>query len=300
MMNLPDDFCIFILTHGRPDKVHTFNTLQKCGYQGKVYIVIDDEDKTADEYRRRFGDRVLQFCKSDLARDTDEGDNFKHRKAIVYARNACWDLARQVGCKYFVQFDDDYTTFQLRFDSNNQFCSPVVHKTLNEIIGELLAFYKKSNATAIAMAQGGDFIGGGEGGKKPRLGRKCMNSWFCDVDREFRFFGHMNEDVSAYVTYGRRGQLFMTVLQAMLVQKPTQVTAGGMSDLYLSQGTYVKSFYTVMAAPSCCKIGELKDGSGNRGARVHHKINWNIAVPKILDEKHRKQDDNTGSRTVAQ
>ena len=57
-MPMRDDFCAFILTHGRPDRVHTFKTLQRSGYTGKVYIVIDDEDKTEAEYRKRFGDRV--------------------------------------------------------------------------------------------------------------------------------------------------------------------------------------------------------------------------------------------------
>lgn len=91
-----DDFCAFILTHGRPDKVHTYDTLLKAGYTGKVYIVIDDEDKTAEEYRKRYGDLVLQFCKKEVAERIDEGDNFQDRRAIIYARNACWDLAKKV------------------------------------------------------------------------------------------------------------------------------------------------------------------------------------------------------------
>ena len=41
-----DDFAVFILTHGRPNSVKTIKTLKKCGYTGKVFIVIDDEDET--------------------------------------------------------------------------------------------------------------------------------------------------------------------------------------------------------------------------------------------------------------
>lgn len=291
---LPDDFCIFILTHGRPDRVHTYDSLMKAGYTGRLYIVIDDEDKTAEGYRQRFGDNVLQFCKSKWAEKTDEGDNFQHRKAIVYARNACWDLARQVGCRWFCQMDDDYTAFFLRHDSQYKYTNAALRSAINDVLYQLLLFMHKSSAAAVAMSQGGDHIGGSgvdgcSGGQyKPSLRRKCMNSWFCDTQNAFEFFGHMNEDVSAYVTYGRRGQLFFTVLQAMLVQKPTQVTAGGMSDLYLSAGTYAKSFYTVMAAPSCTQIGLMGDPRGGNGRRIHHKINWHAAAPKILDERHRK------------
>ena len=282
-----DDLCVFILTHGRPDHVHTYNTLMKAGYTGKVYIVIDDEDKQADGYRKRFGDKVLTFCKAEWAEKTDEGDNFNHRKAIVYARNACWDLAKQVGCRYFVQFDDDYTKFQLRHNSQHQYVSGCVTHKIDEIIESMLEFFISLNATSIAMSQGGDHIGGESGCERPRLSRKCMNSWFCDVEKPITFFGHMNEDVSAYVTYGHRGQLFLTAYQIMLVQKPTQVTPGGMSDLYLTSGTYTKSFYTVMANPSCVQIGAMGDPRGS-GFRIHHDINWHKAVPKILAEKHRK------------
>lgn len=282
-----EDFCVFILTHGRPDRVHTYDTLMKAGYTGKVYIVIDDEDKTAEGYRKRFGDKVLQFCKAEWAEKTDEGDNFQHRKAIVYARNACWDLARQVGCRYFCQMDDDYTAFELRHDSKYRPCSPRVKSTIGEIFLLMLEFYEKSNALSIAMSQGGDHIGGGKSVPVPRLSRKCMNSWFCNVEKPIKFVGHMNEDVSAYVTYGHRGQLFLTVFQSKLVQKPTQTTPGGMSDLYLSSGTYQKSFYTVMANPSCVQIGAMGDPRGGT-YRIHHKINWPNAVPKIIREEHRK------------
>jgi len=288
-----DDFCVFILTHGRPDRVHTYDTLMKAGYTGKVYIVIDDEDKQAAGYCERFGDKVLQFCKAEWAAKTDEGDNFQHRKAIVYARNACWDLAKQVGCRYFVQFDDDYTAFFIRHDSNGDYVSASIHCRIDDVFAQLMAFQAQTQSSSIAMSQGGDHIGGGgteehKGGQhRPCLRRKCMNSWFCDTQKPFAFFGHMNEDVSAYVTYGHRGQLFFTIIQAMLVQKPTQVTPGGMSDLYLSSGTYQKSFYTVMAAPSCVQVGVMGDPRGST-YRIHHKINWHKAVPKIIDEKYRK------------
>jgi len=56
-----NDFCIFILTHGRPDRVHSYDSLIKAGYTGKVYIVIDDEDKTAAEYRKKFGIKSFNF-----------------------------------------------------------------------------------------------------------------------------------------------------------------------------------------------------------------------------------------------
>ena len=61
-----EDFCAFILTHGRPHKVHTYRTLKNYGYTGRVFIVIDDEDADGGEYRRIYGQDVLVFSKDEV------------------------------------------------------------------------------------------------------------------------------------------------------------------------------------------------------------------------------------------
>lgn len=96
------DFCIFILTHGRPNKIYTWNLLQRSGYTGKTYFVVDDEDSFRQQYVDNFGGRVLVFSRQEIARHFDEGDNFDDRRSIFYARNACFELAVKVSCKYFI------------------------------------------------------------------------------------------------------------------------------------------------------------------------------------------------------
>jgi len=285
MMMMRDDFCAFILTHGRPDRVVTYDTLRKCGYTGKVYIVIDDEDKTADQYRERYGDQVLMFGKAEIAKTFDEGDNFGDRRAIIYARNACWDLARQVGCRYFIQLDDDYTRFIYKFDGLLSYSEKDI-RSLDDLLNVMLDYQMRIPLPSIAFSQNGDFLGGKHSttAYTIRTKRKCMNSFICSTDRQFQFFGRINEDVNTYVCAGRRGDLFLTILQVGLIQRQTQGTTGGMTDLYLDTGTYIKTFYSVMYAPSCVKIYEM----GDTHKRLHHKINWNCAVPKILRESHRK------------
>lgn len=70
----------------------------------------------------------------------------------------------------------------------------------------------------------------------------------------------------------------------IMVQLQTQSNSGGNTEAYKTMGTYVKSFYSVMAAPSCCKVSIL----GTTHPRIHHKIDWNKAVPKILHERFKK------------
>lgn len=283
-----DDFAAFILTHGRPDKVFTYDTLRKAGYTGKVFIVIDDEDKTADEYRRRFGAAVLTFSKAEIAKTFDEGDNFNDRRAIIYARNAAWKFAREVGVRYFIELDDDYNSgFYIRFNSRMEYGNtPRLKHTLDGVLEAMVDFVSATPVASLAMSQGGDHIGGGYG-TQPRLTRKAMNSFVCDVERPFTFNGRINEDVNTYVSQGRRGALFFTSMQIQVNQLSTQSNAGGMTELYLDSGTYVKSFYSVMYAPSCVKISELGDPRSPH-YRIHHSINWNATAPKILREEHRK------------
>mgnify|MGYP000287935400 FL=1 len=109
------------------------------------------------------------------------------------------------------------------------------------------------------MAQRGDFVGGKENDilKGEKMKRKAMNSFICSVDRPFQFVGRINEDVNTYTTLGSRGCLLLQVPQVALNQKQTQKNKGGMTDIYMSQGTYVKSFYTVMMMPSSVKVGVM-------------------------------------------
>jgi hypothetical protein len=52
---MENNFAVFILTHGRPDNVKTYTTLRKCGYTGKVYFIVDNEDKHIEAYQKNYG-----------------------------------------------------------------------------------------------------------------------------------------------------------------------------------------------------------------------------------------------------
>src|SRR6056300_399494 len=206
-----DNFVAFILTHRRPDNVITYKSLRKHGYTGKVIVVIDDEDKTADEYYEKFDD-VEMFSKEAIAKTFDEGDNFNDRRSIVYARNACFEIAKKRGYKYFIQLDDDYTGYEYRV-YNEAKQKPIRIKNLDNVFGALLDFYKKTNFATIAMAQGGDFIGGKNNkmAKRPTIYRKAMNSFICSTDRPFVFQGRINEDVNTYTSEASKGLLMGTI-----------------------------------------------------------------------------------------
>lgn len=275
------DFAVFILTHGRPDNVKTINTLNRCGYTGKVFFIVDNEDKSVDQYIANFGsDKVIVFDKKAMADAIDEGNNFDERRTITHARNFCFEAAKQVGVKYFLQLDDDYTAFKFRFE--NKLGYEAMIKSLNGVFDIMLDFYKSIPAKSIAFSQGGDHIGGFS---VTKLKRKCMNSFFCSIDRPFQFIGAMNEDVNTYTTLGSRGKLFFTFTSLQLDQSATQSQSGGITDMYLKYGTYCKSFTTVMMQPSSVRVAMMQANH----KRLHHSIKWNNTVPCIISENHKIQ-----------
>lgn len=280
-----DSFAALILTHGRPDNVITERTLRRQGYTGRIVFVLDDEDKTADLYRKNFGsDAVRVFCKQRYFDEFDTFDNDGSRSVIFAARNAAFDIASDLGLTYFLELDDDYTSFQYRHLKDRKL-GVIEFTDLDAVFDAYLDFLDTSKAKSVAFAQGGDFIGGAQCPNIYKgLLRKAMNSFFCRTDNRFAFSGRINEDVNTYTMLSNRGDLFFSTARSMLTQKQTQSQSGGMTEAYLDSGTYLKTFYSVICSPQAVKIATM----GDTHKRIHHHINWNACAPKILNEKYRK------------
>lgn len=283
-----DDFAAIILTHGRPDRVYTYKTLRSYGYSGRVVLLVDDQDSTLNAYRARYGGEVEVFSKAEIGREFDLADNFNGDGAVVFARNASFHVAQRLGLRFFVQLDDDYTYFSYRFDARGCYAQKMCHR-LDEVFPLFVAYLTRTPFVTVAMGQGGDYISGGAGLEVIGSKRKAMNVFVCETARPFQFSGRLNEDVNTYTEAQRRGVPMLTVLGISVYQGMTQKNAGGMTDLYLDAGTYVKTFYTVMFAPSAVKVAQIAGyKNGVSHPRIHHRINWNAVAPCIIREQHRK------------
>lgn len=280
-----NDFCIFILSYKRADNMKTINTLMKCNYSGKYYIVVGNDDPTVDDYVKNFGeDKIIIFDKEKYRDLNDTCDNFNRMNIVLYARNFCFDIAKKLGYKYFLQLDDDYTNFRYRFEKDGQFKTCYVRE-FNEVVDIMIDFLDTTKSHSVAFGQSGDYIGGKDSSlAKAKIKRKAMNSFFCTTERPFKFVGTINEDVNTYCMLGSQGSLFMTITDVSLDQVTTQAAKGGLTEAYLDSGTYVKSFYSVITNPSCVKVY----GMDTIDSRIHHRVEWNNAVPKIISDKYKK------------
>jgi len=284
-----DDFCILILSYNRPDSVKTVDTLKEHGYTGDWYIVIDHEDDY-DSYIKQFGEeRVVYLDKDDALPELDRMDNFNRRNCNVYARHQSFELANELGYDYFGLFDDDYEDFRYRWTHEGEYDNTNKIKDLDRHFELMIEYLDTADLDSFAMSQSGDWLGGtnasianGQGDISAR--RKVMNTFICKSDKPFAFRGSLNEDVNAYVREAQLGKLFLTHGITDVSQERTQQHEGGLTDAYLDDGTYVKSFYTVLLSPSSIKIGGLGEGS----KRIHHHVNWRNTVPKIVPESAKK------------
>ena len=281
------DFAVFILSYGRADKVFTYDILRKCGYTGKIYLLCSTDDTTLHKYRELYGDDVIVFDKSDYKGTFDIGDNFDQDNVVVYARNANFDIAKNLGLTHFLQLDDDYVNFQYKIPKPDILDSKRP-KDFDKIFDLYIDILKTTPTTSIAFAQGGDFIGGKDNaffwrhtdGRK----RKLMNCFFNAVDKPYKFYGRINEDVNCYVHNGKNGMIFLTHPFMSMVQPQTQTNSGGLTEFYLNNGTYVKSFYTLLFNPSAVEIRTM----GHVHRRLHHSIKWKQALPQIIPQEYKK------------
>lgn len=279
--SMMDNFACFILTYGRPNNINTLRSLKNANYKGKIYLLCSDDDKTLDEYKKLY-ENVIVFNKDELNGKFDKMDNFGNKKCVVYARNKCFEVAKDLCIEYFCMLDDDYTTFGYSEDNEGNYIGCKKIKDINKIFESMVEFVRNTNAKTVCFAQGGDFIGGENCGVwKAFFRRKAMNLYIFKTNRPVKFIGSINEDTNMYTHFGSVGDLFFTTRMLRLEQKQTQSNAGGLTDIYLESGTYVKSFYTVMTNPSSVEIRLM----GEKNQRLHHFIRWKNTVPCIMSEE---------------
>jgi len=277
------DFAVFIIVYGRPERNLTYDTLRKCGYSGKIYLLGDTSDEAIDLYKAKYGEDLLIFDKLEVSKKYDSGDNSGDLRSTMFAANTIFDFAAQLGITYFYIMCDDYYEFDYMFKDDIK--GMKLCRNIDKIFDMTIDFYKTTNALSIAFAQTGDFIGGIDNGNGAyRFSkRKAMNSFLCSTDRRFNFLGRMNEDVTTYVNLGTMVWLFLTIPVFAINQKDTQQTKKGLTELYIDNGTYVKSMFSVIYNHSCVKASMMNASH----KRIHHSIKWVNTTPMIISESHR-------------
>lgn len=299
-MDNKDKFAIFIACYKNTD-VTTYKTLKQYNYNhDNIYLVIGSDDPNKEQFIEKYGDIVKVFDKDKVEFDHMIDSKNRVYKVISYFRNYCYELAEQLGYEYFIELDDDYDEFCIRYLEGDK----LRHLSFgNKVFKDKDMIYKgimslidiidlDDRIVAMAWAQGGDFIGGASSYFMIHGKRKVMNSIIIKTkskERARSFAGVINEDVNFYVGNGMIGNICLTVGNLMINQATTQHKDNnvGMTEVYGKYGTYYKSYPSVMLCPSGVKIGILNSNTNIMYTRIHHSIDWNKVCPKIISDKYK-------------
>lgn len=278
---MSSDFGIFILSHGRGESMTTDHALRKAGYTGRLFYVLDNTEKQVQAYRKRCkqaGDEILIFDKEKIAQGTDFGDNSGNRAAVIFARNAVAQLARQVGCKAYAMVDDDLSGFSYRVTTSARDTAkerPL--RNFDRYCEIMVRFLKESRFAYVGMSHGGDWIGGVKNSRAiRRFWREgASNVFFCLADRAINWKGGPNEDMTTALVENCRGNMAISVLPIMCKEKVFSGASGGMTTLYERMGRYAQLFVPILYRPTAIR---LKIGPG----AIHQQVIRERLCPKIL------------------
>jgi hypothetical protein len=278
-------FAVFILTHGRPHNQLTVKTLQDLGYDGDLYLVVDDQDNTFDEYVKVWGaDKVVVFHKDHFIKHTDTGLHNPVPKFAVFARNAIEFIARTMGYKTFMMLDDDITKLRVRLPVGNSLKSFQFNGNFNSILKMSVDFVLDCNIACMGLGFCNLYIGGVENFNKenPRQ-RLCAEAFIRNTSHPMLWRLNMVEDLITSIDAAMRGEVWFQFLPIQCEIKISEgVVEGGNSDVYRQLGMYRISFMPVIAYPSA-------------NAVKYGKKSWittttpDKCIPKIISSRYRKE-----------
>lgn len=277
------DFAIFITSHNSPHECRSFYSLRKAGYKESVYIVIDDEDPQYEVYKDHVFN-LLVFHKQDYIDKLDIGMSKSNpqRAAVLYARAAVEDFAKEKRLDYFIVMDDDLYGFRYRYIENNKLCSRPV-ENFNVLIDNYIQFMNDSNSICVSFANDGSFIGGADVVRSGKIleRRSCHTIFLRDTSKEFIWKFAVNEDYVTSLLYANIGKLMFTLPFVQRTISGMNDRQEGMHDLYESTSEFQRAFYNVIACPWTCTVTEYKN-------HFVVRTNKNMAYPKIVSDRYRR------------
>lgn len=280
-----NDFAIFICTHGRPDKQLTYKTLKNYGYNGKIYLVLDDTDSTIQQYIDNFGtDNIYVFDKQHYINDTDVGTNNPSFKCIVYAKNAVEDIARDLNLTSFVIADDDIEKFRFRFQNNAKLSSYKLCEfdVCVELCNELLL---SADIASLGFSFTQMYFGGCEGLKDLYKFRVPYNFVFRNAKFRVNWQSWFGEDIITALSYNKTGQFWTVIpnIQQDIANVGSGNADGGMADVYRTIDSFRLAMCDFIYHPSAIRPYWYK----NKFMAAIKKVN---AYPLLISSRYRRDD----------
>lgn len=274
-----NDFAVLILTHGRAHEQKTYETLKKAGYSGKIYLVCDNLDTQLPEYQKIYGEQVIVFDKEAYRDKTDTFSNRKEMNAVVYARNAAFDIAKKLKLTFFCVCDDDIKSLYVRWIDGKQLMKTKL-TDMDHVFTYICTYLEKSKAFALSICEEGAYFGGVKGIVKNGIYPIMSHFIVYGTNNRWNYRSSVYEDAVANIDIKKSGLVgFATTLLSMTVPK-TGSNRGGMSDTYKGGNDYYSAFHVIIAHPDCSIVDYRR--------KIHQRVNWIACTPKILSDRWKK------------
>lgn len=275
-----NDFAVFIVTHGRANQQKTLKTIRKCGYTGKIYLIIDDMDEQQEEYEKLYGDMVVKFSKEKTAPQVDTMNNRIEYKSAVYARYECYHIAEQLGLRFALVCDDDISGISFRIIKGQKLKSFTV-KNLDIVLEDMCSIMESEPMAIFGFAQSGAFIGGITDKYLHGCHRRVSQAMMIDTKTPVMPRGLVFEDALMAMDAGMQGKIAMSTMLVQVSSPQMGMNSGGMHDYYQKASFYAPCFYSVIAHPDKVRIISSKDG-------MKLRFNNKALAPMIISDRWKK------------
>lgn len=280
-MSVRSDFAVMILTSARPDKQYSYELLRKCGYTGKVFFIVGDDDKTRFELMRRYGkDKVIVFNKDKM--DVDLMDNSGEKKSPTYAEKFMYEYAKEHGYTYFARMDDDIKEFRYKVEDGDRLTTDRV-RDLDQVFNIMIDFMEEADMAFFGPSRAG-FYFGGKNNEAFKEGVDLLISQLimCTTKHVIPFRGKTYSDLVALLDTSICGRpAFRTMYLAVRSPDEGSNTGGVKSTYDKDPERYASNFFAVMAHPSGVKIRKRPGGD------FGHTIVKENLFPKIISGSYK-------------
>lgn len=282
-----EDFAVYVVTNGRAERQESVKRFRRAGYTGRIFYVVDDEDSQLRRYKEIYGDNVRVFSKQEYIDRIDWMTNRETRKAAVYGKCACFDIAKADGIQYFCMIDDDITRILFK-DYRRGKLNTYPATSMNEICNRICETLEKAPFECIGIAKDGAYIGGANEAVKDGIFWRLSQCVFYRTDRPWKFRSIMYEDTMSSLDMPLIGRMSNSITSLSHDVEHNKSLPGGMNETYTDAGDskeYIGNFMLLMAHPDALVLTMAK----KRGKmQWRFRLNHDSCFPKVLNERWRK------------
>lgn len=272
-------YAVFICTHGRPNRQSTLQALREAGYLGMIFLVLDDEDDTAQGYVKYENDhtKILVFNKQEWIDRSETGIPEDIRSTVLYAKNFCEHMASDIfNLDAYILADDDLLKFYYPIaDMEIKYCmQDVIYHIVEYLLTCnicMLGFMAKPKSKYMSILK---YVVGEDRLPYHFMVRNCRHrvNW-----RSF-----IGQDLIGNLDASIRGRYIFNIHLVQYTFTPNTSISGGMKSTYELVSDYTRTICIFKYYPSSVEMSEC----GDCGFEIAYRRN--NMCPMLVSSRYKK------------